>query len=163
MCSRWRERARISASRKRDITTVDFQDAIGTNAWKIDSHGQILGGYTNADGTGSIFLLKADGFTTIDLPVSLAILRDNGGINPGGDLVGVYCDTAPCINASKDDHGFLLRSGEFIPINYPDAAESGAFGINVRGDIVGYYVDTSGVTHGFLLSQAGPSAAQTRD
>jgi probable HAF family extracellular repeat protein len=80
------------------------------------------------------------------------VLRDNGGLNPRGDLVGVYCDTAPCTNASTDDHGFLLRQGEFIPINYPGSKESGAFGINARGDIVGYYVGAGGVTHGFLLS-----------
>ena len=28
-----------------------------------------------------------------------------------------------------------------------------AFGVNLWGSIVGYYVDSSGVNHGFLLSQ----------
>jgi len=142
-----------------DFTTIDFPDAIGTNAWKIDSQGQILGGSTGADGSSHIFLLKPDGFTTIDPPGGLALFRDNGGINPSGALVGIYCDTAPCTNASKDDHGFLFSAGEFTPINYPDAPESGAFSINARGDIVGYYVDASGIIHGFLLSRAGTAPA----
>jgi uncharacterized membrane protein len=135
-----------------EFTAVDFPGAMGTIPWKINSRGQILGAYTNADGTGHIFLLKAGRFATIDLPDGRAVSVANGGFNPRGDLVGVYCDTAPCIITSTDDHGFLLRQGEFIPINYPGSTESGAFGINARGDIVGYYVGAGGVTHGFLLS-----------
>ena len=66
--------------------------------------------------------------------------------------MGASLDVAPCTGTSTDDHGFLLRRGEFIPINYPDSAESGALAINARGDIVGYYVGSGGVFHGFLLS-----------
>jgi len=135
-----------------EFTAADFPGAMGTVAWKINSRGQILGAYTSADGTGHIFLLKEDRFATIDLPDGRAVFRANGGFNPRGDLVGVYCDTAPCLETSTDDHGFLLRQGEFIPINYPGSAESGALGINARGEIVGYYVGAGGVTHGFLLS-----------
>lgn len=62
------------------------------------------------------------------------------GINPGGDIVGAYVDSA------GKSHGFLLRDGQYTTIAVPGelAGVSGtlptsANGINPAGDIVGNY------------------------
>jgi uncharacterized membrane protein len=134
------------------FTTIDFPGARATDAWKINRRRQIVGGYTDADGENHVFLLRRGEFTTIDFPDAIAIFRDNGGINPRGDIVGSYCDTAPCGVASRDSHGFLLSRGDFTTIDFPDAINTNAFAINARGDIVGVYEDATGL-HGFLLSR----------
>ncbi len=133
------------------FTTIDFPAAIVTNAWKINPSGQIVGGYTAADGENHLFRLSDGHFSTIDSHGGIALSVDNGGINPRGDIVGIYCDTAPCAGASTDQHGFLLSSGDFTAIDFPGALATNAFGVNAFRDIVGFYVDTSGRTHGFLL------------
>jgi hypothetical protein len=132
--------------------TVDFPDAIRTNAWKIDPQGTIVGGYTGSDGKNHIFVLTEGGFTTVALPPTIGIPLENGGINPKGDIAGTYCDGAPCTPTSTDVHGFLLSRGEFTSVNVPGAVSTAAFAVNPRGDIVGFYDDTSGRRHGFLLS-----------
>src|SRR6267143_907849 len=48
-------------------------------------------------------------------------------------------------------HGFLLNTGEFTTIDYPDAQFTIAYGISPAGDIIGIEADQSGTVHGFLL------------
>jgi probable HAF family extracellular repeat protein len=90
-------------------------------------------------------------FTTLDPPGDL---RSQGGfINAQGQVVGTYRDQ----NSKR--HGFIWRNGVFtnLQINVPgDHPLLGtvALGINDPGQVVGDYVDaTTGVRHGFLLSQ----------
>jgi uncharacterized membrane protein len=136
-----------------EYTTIDFPGAVGTNAWKINPRGEILGGYTGSDGEHHVFVLTEDGFTSIDLPAGMPIGIDNGGINHQGDIVLVYCDTAPCTGSSLDFHGFLLGRGGVTLVDFPDAVATALFAINARGDIIGSYDDTSGNRHAFLLSK----------
>jgi uncharacterized membrane protein len=67
-----------------------------------------------------------------------AVAKQTGarGINPRGDIVGFYVDTAGV------QHGFLLKDGEFTTIDFPLAGvrASIANGINAQGEIVGQYV-----------------------
>jgi len=63
-----------------------------------------------------------------------------GGINPGGDIVGVYTD------AVGMQHGFLMRGEQFTTIDVPGALAgvagtlpTVARGIGPSGDIVGQY------------------------
>ena len=63
------------------------------------------------------------------------------GINPRGDIVGVYVDTV------GGQHGFLLRDGLFTTIDAPGSLAgikgtlpSAANGINPQGEIVGQYI-----------------------
>ena len=137
-----------------EFTTIDVPGARGTNAWKINPRGDIVGGYTAADGHKHVFLfgLRLRSFTTIDVPGAAETALDNGGINPQGDIVAVYCETAPCRGASPDAHGFLLIRGRFGTIDVPGATSTSAFAINARGDVVGVYEDATGL-HGFLLSR----------
>lgn len=77
-------------------------------------------------------------FVSIDVPCSACpggIARQTAvsGINPGGDIVGVYADEV------GQQHGFLLSRGQFTPIDFPGAVATSANGIGSSGDIVGNY------------------------
>jgi len=94
-------------------------------------------------------------FTSIDFPG--AVLTNAQGINPGGDIVGIYRDTA------GKQHGFLLSAGNFSSIDYPGAIATDARGINPGGDIVGSFTNAPGGPpniHGYLLSQGSFSEVQ---
>ncbi len=105
-------------------------------------------------------------FTTIDFPGATQTRAH--GINSAGDIVGLYTD-------ASGTHGYLLRSGQFAPIDvpgsgsikpsasnaaqspnftvidFPGALSTQAWGINEAGDIVGYYTVEGPVIHAFLL------------
>jgi hypothetical protein len=84
-------------------------------------------------------------FVSIDVPCSacpggIARSTNAQGINPAGDIVGVYTDAVGMA------HGFLLSRGQFTTIDVPGAlAGVGGFlptvakGISPSGDIVGDY------------------------
>lgn len=85
-------------------------------------------------------------FTSIDVPCSncpngIARRTAVSGINPGGDIVGVYTD------AVGKQHGFLLSGGNFTAIDVPGALVGGsgtlttvARGISPSGEIVGNFI-----------------------
>ena len=77
-------------------------------------------------------------FVAIDVPNSTFTLAS--GINPQGDIVGIYGD------ASGYEHGFLLKDSVFTTIDVPGSLvgvsgtlQTEANGINSEGDIVGDY------------------------
>ena len=77
-------------------------------------------------------------FVAIDAPSSTFTIAT--GINPNGDIVGIYGD------ASFNEHGFLLKDGVFKSIDVPGSLvgvsgtlQTEANGINGAGDIVGDY------------------------
>ncbi|HXJ44902.1 MAG TPA: hypothetical protein VNH18_36780 [Bryobacteraceae bacterium] len=84
-------------------------------------------------------------FTAIDVPCTacpggIARRTAIGGINPGGDIVGVYTDAVGKL------HGFLLSDGQFTTIDVPGALAGVAGtlptiarGISPSGEIVGQY------------------------
>lgn len=111
---------------------------------------------------GAVALLTGAGlpgptfqFTTIDYPG--AVLTQVQGINPGGEIVGLYRDSA------GKTHGFLLSGGNFSSIDYPGAIATDARGINPGGDIVGSFTNVPGGPpnmHGYLLSRGAFSEVQ---
>src|SRR6266850_2334828 len=70
-------------------------------------------------------------FTPINLPGASS--TQALGINPGGDVVGIYRD------ATGTQHGFLLSGEIFTTIDFPGAVFTSARGIGPGGDIVGSY------------------------
>lgn len=95
-------------------------------------------------------------FTSFDFP--LALHTEASGINPSGDVVGIYADSARVV------HGFLRRNGTFSSIDYPMAPgdppviRTQTGGINPQGDIVGAYRlagEPGYVWHSFLLTRHG--------
>ena len=87
-------------------------------------------------------------FATIDFPGAAG--TQAWGINPRGDIVGLYTLT------DKSTHGFLLSGDRFTAIDYPGSAVTLANGINPAGDIVGEFGLTLTAAHrGFLLTAEG--------
>jgi hypothetical protein len=97
-------------------------------------------------------------FSSVNYPG--AVFTVPQGINPGGDIVGLYGDSAGIT------HGFVLRKGEEpAGIDYPDSQAGGhviytdARGISPGGDIVGFYFvqgeDPSVAAHGYMLRRDG--------
>lgn len=135
-----------------------------TEAFRINSAGDITGRYRKADGKWHAFLLSEGVFTSIDLPgaIQTASFPPPVGINDAGDMVGSYCAGGPCplglTGNLTTTHGFLLRrdrdAGEgLLTIDFPGAVATGAYAINTRGDVVGPYVDANHKVHGFLRSR----------
>ena len=94
-------------------------------------------------------------FKSIDFPGG--VLTQIQGINPEGEMVGLYVDTA------GKQHGFLYRRGDFSSIDYPGAIATDARGINRDGDIVGSFTNVPGGPpniHGYLLSHGAFSEVQ---
>jgi len=97
-------------------------------------------------------------FTPIDVPCGAAppsscpngIARQTvaNGINPGGDIVGLFLDGV------GGQHGFLLSAGQFTTIDFPGAVATSANGIGPSGDIVGNYTApyTLGVSNTALVN-----------
>ena len=93
--------------------------------------------------------------TTFDYPG--AVITTAYGINPAGEIVGRYTDSAGTV------HGFLLRGRDFTSIDHPGAIYTDARGISPGGDIVGSYTNAPGGPanrHGYLLSQGTFSEVQ---
>ena len=125
------------------FTTLDFPGATTTQAWGINSRGDIVGNYVNADKSAHAFLLSGGKYTAIDFPDASA--TELYGINSAGDVVGVY-------TLDGKRRGFLLKKGQFTKIDFPGADTTETSAITPRDDIVGFYVTADKVTHGYLLS-----------
>lgn len=109
----------------------------------------IVGLFSDMMGTHG-YVLSDGNFAPLNFPGSIA--TSAWDMNPSGEIVGAYVDSA------RKTHGFLLRHDEFVSIDYPapGVTATRALGINPEGDVVGVYVDAGGVTHGFLLTRTGP-------
>jgi len=155
------------------FSSIDFPGALITTAWRINPAGQIVGRYKSLDGKFHIYLLcRQQGdcpetgqsspgnerFTSIDFPgafeTASGVFGAVGGINPRGDVVGLYCSAPPCLISTVGHfHGFVLSGGEFTSFDFPGASATTATGINPRGDILGAYRDPrgpSGNVHSYL-------------
>jgi probable HAF family extracellular repeat protein len=105
----------------------------------INSSGDIVGAYINADGDQHSFLLQNSSFSTIDVPG--AILTVARAINDEGDIAGFYFDI-------QGPHGFVFSNGSFRTIDFPGEPRNSLSGINSAGSVVGGF---AGFGNGFLL------------
>ncbi len=116
-------------------------------ATSVNPRGDVVGRLIDLAGRQCAWKMNKEGtYRTIQFPG--ASLTNARGINPVGEVVGVY-------RLANVNHGFLLAEDDFnfTTIDFPGAASTRALGINSRGDIVGTYalVGPLGVGHGFLL------------
>ena len=119
----------------------------GTEAFGINSSGQIVGGYTDPNDIFHGFLYAGGNFSNVDDPAGTGTLGTTAyGISNNGQIVGAYYDS------NNIPHGFLYANGSFSSINYPGATSSFAYGINDSQQIVGTYSDSQGNTYGFLYT-----------
>jgi hypothetical protein len=140
------------------VTTLRAPGGLCTSARGISPSGEVVGFYQtiSCGGPGGEARPGARGFqrhkdgsfelVDADLPGARATIAL--GINPQGDVVGAYLDTA------NKTHGFLRHHGQFVTIDVPRATLTTCRGINAAGDITGRYDDAHG-THGFLRRPNG--------
>jgi len=124
----------------------------GTMHNAITRHGSIIVGVVFPTPAAFYAYKVEDGdYQLLDIPNSIS--SDARDVNPSGEIVGFFIDSANKTN------GFLVRKGDFATIDFPgaDVVSTQARGINPQGDIVGFYVskDASGVshTHGFVATR----------
>jgi probable HAF family extracellular repeat protein len=129
------------------FTQIDYPGATSTQSWGINSRGDIVGYYVNADKSTHGFLLSGGHFTSIDFPGAAVTLVN--GINSRGDIVGEFG-----VTLTSSHRGFQLSiKGVFTPIDYPGATYTSGIGITPGGDILGIYNFADNVSHGFILSE----------
>ncbi len=134
-------------------TTIDFPGATVSGAAGINNPGQIVGGYTLADGTRHGFLYSGGIFSTIDDPLATTG-SEALGINDSGEIVGAYDLNPPeAGHIFEGTHGFSDSGGAFTTIDDPSAGVTSttAEKINKSGDIVGVF-RMGGPGNGFLDS-----------
>ncbi|HKB68628.1 MAG TPA: PxKF domain-containing protein [Pyrinomonadaceae bacterium] len=124
------------------FSSLDYPDAVFTDARAINTAGQIVGRYI-LSGVSHGYLFAGGTFATIDFPGASG--TNANWINDSGQIVGTY-------NLAGLDHGYLLSGGAFSTIDFPGATHTDLLGINNDGTkFVGNYT-AAGVEHGFLLS-----------
>ena len=103
--------------------------------------------YWIAGFTHGVLWNRNGGFTTLDVNNSQTALRS---MNSSGDITGIYYDAA-----LARSHGFLLRNGVIINIDFPNSSDSEDPFINDNGMIVGGFIDAANVEHGFIATCSG--------
>jgi probable HAF family extracellular repeat protein len=126
------------------FTTIDVPGATHTEAYGINTAGQIVGWFQDATGQHG-FLRDGATYTRIDVPSALSTVAF--GINDSSQIVGHFNDFART-------RGFVTADGAtFTAINVPGATTTATFGINNSNQIAGWFQDTAG-PHGFLTDGA---------
>lgn len=137
----------------------------GTEAYSIDSQGDIVGTYQDANVVQHGYLRNSQGsFVTFDAPHVAPSPGLNQGtvanaMNDGGVITGYYQ------SADLVYHAFMRnKDGSMVTFEAQGAATgpndnvsqgTQAFSINNQGDIAGIYYDTAGQQHGFMRSANG--------
>ncbi len=133
------------------FTSVDFPGSGGTDLWKINDFGEVVGRYLGTtDEKFHVFTLIDGSFTQLgDYPGALQTATVHiGGLNSRGAIVSDYLSgTGTYLD---NIHGFLLSGGVYTSIDFPGAIGTISPGINDSGVIVGAYVAPDGTIHGYV-------------
>ncbi|GAB3359156.1 hypothetical protein [Lysobacter tyrosinilyticus] len=125
--------------------TIDYPGASVTIFWGINDLGEMAGQYT-LSGQPAHAMVYSDG--RFESPDPEGLFGDNfsaaGGPTNNGTVFGGYAD------ASKQQHGFVIRRGQVETVDFPGRLNSNVDGVNTRGDIAGVYWDADGIYHGVL-------------
>jgi uncharacterized membrane protein len=137
------------------LTSIDFPGAVSTAVHGINSAGDVVGMYVDANRKQHGFLLSHGNFTPIDYPGAVA--TDARGINKHGDIVGAYIN-AP--GGPQNMHGYLLSHGGFSEVQYPGYLGTIAQRILPNGNIYGcnHNTDFMASMHGFVRTAEGYTA-----
>lgn len=140
-----------SAAQSFHFSTIDFPDAVSTQAEGINSGGAVVGLYVDSAGNQHGFLLS-HGYFSIDYPGAMA--TDARGISPGGDIVGTFENSLTDVSQW---HGYVLSHGVFTEVQAPGYLGSIAQRITPTGNIYGCTHDTDFGTNmrGFVRSPLG--------
>jgi hypothetical protein len=77
------------------------------------------------------------------------------GINDKGQVVGSFCTTEPCYDASFELFGFLKEGAAYSTIQAPGAPGTYVSAINNSGTMVGQWQDFAYAAQGFVLTSSG--------
>ena len=142
------------------FTTIDAVGAgtasgYGTWATHINSTGDVVGYYVDANGVYHGFIDISGSITSIDAPGAGSALNLGtlvGQINASGEAAGYYADSNDLL------HSFLRTSeGTLTQFDPPNSIGSDAFCINDSGIVAGGLLDANG-SHGFVRGADGSFA-----
>ena len=124
-------------------------DILYSEAFKINSRGDIVGQFIGDDGFTHGFLWRKGVITILDFPG--ASDTTPFGINDSGTVIGSW-DILDADGNVLAYHGFVWKDGGFSEFNYPGSADTTITGINARGEMVGLWDSdiTSPIGHGFI-------------
>jgi hypothetical protein len=128
------------------FTTITAPGKADTDAWGIDSAGDIVGGAGTTLSSTKAFELKGSPFKNISLPGTY-LYAYRAGVNNLGEVVGFI------LNGS-DSSGFVYKNGKSQSLVFPGpTVMTLALGLNDRGIIVGWYEGCSPACadHGFVI------------
>lgn len=126
---------------------IDFPRSTASNAFGINSKGDIVGGYGPIpppfywETTG--YTLKKNTYRTLAYPG--AAYSAPYGINDKGVITGIY-DTA----GDGNFRGYMYKGTQFTNIDYPGSDGTGPEAINNSDEVIGIYF-SSDVQHGFTF------------
>jgi probable HAF family extracellular repeat protein len=127
---------------KDDFKTLQTPHHVNSYLQRINSERDIVGCEHDTDTQKTMHGIVRDDGRVQRLAVPFSM---NNGINTWGDIDGFYFDTV-----ANRAHGYLLRKGVPMLIDFPGANSTLAWDINDRGQIVGFY-DSKGVSpRGFI-------------
>ena len=133
---------------------VRVPHSLSTDVWMAEDNGRVMVGdaVMQFDGALHGYIRTQSGdFQLIDFPGLSVPCTGPRWINERSDIVGSYAR----LNNSDDCfsgpplHGFLLRQGKYVAIDFPGSTSTSVLAINDDGTIVGGYSDKQGVDHGF--------------
>jgi probable HAF family extracellular repeat protein len=125
-----------------------------TDVWMAQDNGRVMVGDAVMPPDGALhgyIRNKPGDFQLIDFPGLSVPCTGPRWINERGDIVGLFArlnNSDDCF-AGPPLHGFLLRQGKYVSIDFPGSTSTSALAINDDGVIVGDYTDKNGNTHGF--------------
>jgi hypothetical protein len=119
----------------------------------INGNGVAVGFYVDAKGNSHAYQVNQDTgvFTRLPVPGKTSVAT---GINNNGDIVGFSTGSAGLT------FSWQLANGHLTAFGWPGGSDAEAFGVNDKDQIVGSYLDSSGVMHGFVITDPkGPHSA----
>lgn len=132
--------------KERSFKQVQVNNSAATDVYGSEDDGEVMVGdvVLSADlSTHGFLKTRDDGFEIIDFPGTTTPCTHVRGINERGDIVGFYSivsSVAEC-NNMPTAHGFLLRQGRYITVDFPGAGDSLLMSINDEGVMVGIVND----------------------
>lgn len=147
---------------------IDVPDQPNTMPVKISPEGTIVGCYhvNNPNGSTNLntmygFVLDAAGVTSHSMSRTM-----NNGVNPAGDVVGLYYSTT-----GRVEQSYLIHDGVLTWFQFPGSVATQAWDISPTGTIVGFHrTSLTGPLqfHGFVMEDGEmtsfdvPGATETR-
>jgi uncharacterized membrane protein len=136
------------------FSDVRVPHSLSTDVWMAEDNGRVMVGDAEMQFDAALhgYLRDRQGhFQLIDFPGLSVPCTAPRWINERGDIVGLFAivNKADDCFAGPPTHGFLLRHGNYVEIDFPGSENTTVFGINDDGVIVGDYADKQGVVHGY--------------